>query len=546
MTPAISERPQQDCLATTESEISTTAWPLIHLAVTCSEEAYSEVDGSSAQPYTALKRIKITQRNARLHGQVVVVAVSGTRGLKDWMVNLKNNASEPKGVLGEKRNLCHTGFLETVRLLINPLALSLSTVERGLTLLFTGHSAGAAIASLLYAHVGTTKTSPLAKVAERFQSIHCIVFGAPPISIAPLQKKDHKSYSFRGSFYLSLINDGDPITKADAGYITKKYGWLAPIRPHLYPMQESWRDRNMKPVATVIAKPANRLFQSLVDSTNASAGVLGETTMSYLFWLPQELRDQIYTYVLYDANGLLYKLGRDGIGRLCVRSLKLPSRKNILGWLRRASHGRTFARQRIHQREINQLKYVCRRLYNETKGLGVPRNLVILEDACSWNAIEQCTFLLCRWPMLRQVAIRCSSRMFTSEAGKSGLLAVVQYCRENADVSVRVHIPHWTQADPNFVLQGLSYLLTLRKDTRLIARLAQATSISYLSDSGMEPVTINAKMPDNLRWYPWDEKFDWLLLERNIRKHPWLRLPPAQAAVGGMEELSQGWFTYGL
>lgn len=150
--------------------------------------------------------------------------------------------------------------METVRLLIEPLAFSLHTAQKGLTLLFTGHSAGAAIASLLYAHVKTTNTSALVKVAEKFDRIHCIVFGAPPISTAPLQEYTHSHCGARESLFLSLINDGDPITKADIGYISKKYRWLTLSRPHLNSVQETWWDRSRKQELCGVAKPANRLF----------------------------------------------------------------------------------------------------------------------------------------------------------------------------------------------------------------------------------------------------------------------------------------------
>ncbi|OAL42586.1 hypothetical protein IQ07DRAFT_669205 [Pyrenochaeta sp. DS3sAY3a] len=276
-THAFFQRSEQGHLAATEDEISSAAWPLIHLAATCSEEAYSDVVSSTTHPCAAPERIKISQRNVDLHGQVTVVAVSGTRGLKDWMVNLRNSTVEPEDILGEKRNLCHSGFLETVRLLIDPLALSLSAVENGVTLLFTGHSAGAAIASLLYAHVRTTEVSSLAQVVARFESVHCIVFGAPPISIAPLQEHDHEGSSSRRSLILSLINDGDPITKADAQYVAKKCGWLNHSRSRSYPTRESWRDREVEPLSDVIHTLANRLFVNSgtifslrVDPTTAS------------------------------------------------------------------------------------------------------------------------------------------------------------------------------------------------------------------------------------------------------------------------------------
>ncbi|KAF9728516.1 lipase class 3 [Paraphaeosphaeria minitans] len=205
--PACSIRATPAHIAATENEISPAAWPLIHLAAACSDKAYNGVTVSLATPSAALERIKIGQHRTSSQSRVTVVAVAGTRGLKDLLVNLKNSASEPVGVLGGQRNLCHTGFLEAVKILISPLALSLSAVERGSTLLFTGHSAGAAIASLLFAHLKSTKTSPLAETAAGFDAIHCIVFGAPPISTTPLPVHGDERSNHQGSLFLSLIND---------------------------------------------------------------------------------------------------------------------------------------------------------------------------------------------------------------------------------------------------------------------------------------------------------------------------------------------------
>ncbi|KAL5371855.1 hypothetical protein PMIN06_012815 [Paraphaeosphaeria minitans] len=161
---------------------------------------------------------------------------------------------------GGQRNLCHTGFLEAVKILISPLAVSLSAVERGSTLLFTGHSAGAAIASLLYAHLKSTKTSPLPETAAEFDAIHCIVFGAPPISTTPLPVHGDERSNHQGSLFLSLINDGDPIIEADMGYIAKKYRWLKPFRPHSLLIRRSWDNRAMEPGSGIAAKLGSRLF----------------------------------------------------------------------------------------------------------------------------------------------------------------------------------------------------------------------------------------------------------------------------------------------
>jgi hypothetical protein len=72
---------------------------LIQLAATCSEEAYQTIDDAITDPNSALERIRISRRHVDGYGLVVVVAVSGTQGLKDWLVNFRHSASEPDGVL---------------------------------------------------------------------------------------------------------------------------------------------------------------------------------------------------------------------------------------------------------------------------------------------------------------------------------------------------------------------------------------------------------------------------------------------------------------
>lgn len=271
-----------------------------------------------------------------------------------------------------------------------------------------------------------------------------------------------------------------------------------------------------------------------------------EAPISSMLGLPRELRDQIYMYVLYDSNGLLYERSRDDVHRLCVRSLPLQSGKGVFTRLRQASLGRTLTRKSMYRRELNQLKYVCRQLYKETKGFTMHQNLIFLQDTSSQNAIEQCVCLFRQWPVLRYVAIKGDSKTFASESSRSMLQSIVQHCIKNVHVSVRVHLPYWTQANPDFVLQGLSYLLTLRRDTRLITQLARATSISYLCDPSIDPVTMNVQSPCNLRWLPNEEQFNRPLFERSLYQHPVLRLPLAQVALKGLAEVVADWFTYGI
>lgn len=74
----------------------------MHLAVRCSQEAY---DGCASTPTPAqqlgamIERVKISNHSISGCGRVTVVAVSGTRKLVDWMVNVNGWASEPEGIL---------------------------------------------------------------------------------------------------------------------------------------------------------------------------------------------------------------------------------------------------------------------------------------------------------------------------------------------------------------------------------------------------------------------------------------------------------------
>lgn len=181
--------------------------------------------------------------------------------------------------------------------------------------------------------------------------------------------------------------------------------------------------------------------------------------MPFLLRLPREIRDQILSYVLYEADGLAYKESKDGLARLCRRAATPSNCGALVALIRKGLFLRAFTRCRMHRSEINQVKYVCKQLYRETKGMVLPQNRVVLEDSRSLNSMDRCLSLFQDRSMLRRVAIKCSSKAFESDHGKSKLLAIMQYCIDNTHVSVRIHIPYWFQADFNFVPRGLSSTL---------------------------------------------------------------------------------------
>lgn len=90
------------------------------------------------------------------------------------------------------------------------------------SLLITGHSAGGAVANLLYLHLLSESPmvqSNLTQLRGWFRSVHCVTFGAPPISIRPLQQPNSPGFPKSKSLFLSFINEGDPVTRADKAYI---------------------------------------------------------------------------------------------------------------------------------------------------------------------------------------------------------------------------------------------------------------------------------------------------------------------------------------
>lgn len=126
-------------------------------------------------------------------------------------------------------NFCHAGFLSVAKKMIRPVANRLRQLlqedpsRASYSLLITGHSAGGAVASLLYSHMLSTSRaakSELNVLTGCFRRVHCVTFGTPPVSLLPLQKPiDPKRPELRKSIFLSFINEGDPVARADKAYV---------------------------------------------------------------------------------------------------------------------------------------------------------------------------------------------------------------------------------------------------------------------------------------------------------------------------------------
>lgn len=203
-------------------------YPLLCLAATYSERVYTPpdpktpgetethipADWRSGTKAMALKSLPIDDMNT------VVFAIRGSQTFMDWAVNYKSEPTSPEGFLDDEGNLCHAGFLYVARKMVKPVAdrlrvlLQENPARSNCSLLITGHSAGGAVAALLYAHMMNTRIeSELNYLTGFFKRVHCVTFGAPPVSLLPLKKSADKQH--RKSLFYSFINEGDPVPRAD-------------------------------------------------------------------------------------------------------------------------------------------------------------------------------------------------------------------------------------------------------------------------------------------------------------------------------------------
>ncbi len=80
-------------------------------------------------------------------------------------------------------------------------------------------------------------TSELTPLATTFKRIHCVTFGAPPVSLLPLTKPE--APQLRKSLFLSFVNEGDPVTRADKAYVRSLLELFAAPPPSSQPPTSS-------------------------------------------------------------------------------------------------------------------------------------------------------------------------------------------------------------------------------------------------------------------------------------------------------------------
>ncbi|KAK8047531.1 Alpha/Beta hydrolase protein [Apiospora saccharicola] len=207
-------------------------YPLLCLAAQYSEKVYEKPQGFERDTHvdadwrtgTKAMRLKSVPMD---HMNTIVFAIRGTATFMDWAVNLNTAPTSPLGFLDDPGNFCHAGFLSAARKMVKPVAARLRQLleeqpnRASHSLLITGHSAGGAVAALLYSHMLSTSrsaASELNHLTSCFKRVHCVTFGAPPVSLLPLAKPENRP-DLKKSLFLAFVNEGDPVARADKAYI---------------------------------------------------------------------------------------------------------------------------------------------------------------------------------------------------------------------------------------------------------------------------------------------------------------------------------------
>ena len=147
------------------------------------------------------------------------------------------------------------------------------------SLVITGHSAGGAIASLLFSHMLSTSTGARSELRDlvagkAFRRVHCITFGTPPVTLLPLRKPDNPK--LENWLFMTFVNEGDPVARADKEYIkslVELYVKSTPEEASTLPCSGSKSERKKTPSSSKPSKSHSKIKSSSPTRTkNVGSG----------------------------------------------------------------------------------------------------------------------------------------------------------------------------------------------------------------------------------------------------------------------------------
>lgn len=108
------------------------------------------------------------------------------------------------------------------------------------------------MASLLYSHMLSTTPeteSELNILTGCFRRVHCITFGAPPVSLLPLGNGSG-AHNRRKWLFLSFVNEGDPVCRAEKKYVRSLLNLYTSPVPSTRSVEEVSKQQKLLPYAS--------------------------------------------------------------------------------------------------------------------------------------------------------------------------------------------------------------------------------------------------------------------------------------------------------
>ncbi|KAF1840336.1 uncharacterized protein K460DRAFT_437402 [Cucurbitaria berberidis CBS 394.84] len=237
----------------------------------------------------------------------------------------------------------------------------------------------------------------------------------------------------------------------------------------------------------------------------------------YFFRLPGELRNRVYQFSLSEPEGLRYHQNSDSVG-----------------FYRRTETSKNDS----HDSEANQLKYVCRRLNQETRGLGIRYNMLYFDN-----------FMHASW-FLDGYPEKCHGYLSLIDIAEGNVngswidadAKIVKLCVDQPHVMVRERTRLLRSNDRYLVRKVICAQYGLRASTELARRIIADEYVrgSILRDCNelfkvSMVAEIKSRVPQNYRMFPAEESFDEQAFRKMIKDNSFLfeRLIPK--LNGGLE-----------
>ena len=184
-------------------------------------------------------------------------------------------------------------------------------------LVFTGHSAGGGIAALIFAHLLLYSDKiykslclqytacfilfPMLTGISGLRYIHLVTFGAPPIFSSALNTKlielhqnianvpengEGDDSGTRRGLFMSIVNQGDPVARADKAYIRSLVELYAKTSPTDASLQTSKKEWTLPPAELANAGVVIVAHDTKADikETDWKLSIVGQRILDGLVW----------------------------------------------------------------------------------------------------------------------------------------------------------------------------------------------------------------------------------------------------------------------